>query len=148
MDIIGQAAWVAQLTNIEYFKHILAAFQDAAVKEGFRFCEGTETYVLSERELETLGRAVIRARSQYLAPRALNAELERWTEKAVDDGEGVSWVDAIVNALQKREIVLERVHQPTHADTFAESHTARIKEFFEAIDEDALFNGAPVHKSS
>ena len=148
MDIIGQAAWVAKLANIEYFKHILAAFQSAAGEDGFRFCEGTEIYVLSEKEVGHLGRAVIRARHQYLSPRALSAELERWTEKAIDDGEGASWVQSIMNSLQKREIVLERVRQRADTDTFAETHTARLKEFFEAIDEDTLVNGTPAHPTS
>lgn len=148
MDIIGQAAWVAKLANIEYFKHLLAAFQDAAIEEGFRFCEGTEIYVLSEKEMERLGRAIIRAKNLYLAPRALDVEVERWTEKALDDGEGVSWVHGIVNALQKREIVLERVHQRAEVDDFAETHKARLKEFFEAIDEDNLPDGTLVHKAS
>ncbi len=146
MDIIGQAAWVAQLTNIEYFKHILAAFQDAAVEEGFRFCEGTESYVLSERELENLGRAVIRAKSQYLAPRALSAELERWTEKAVDDGEGMSWVHAIVNALQKREIVLERVHQRVHGDATGEPQAAQIRDIYSDLEAETVAPGSMIHK--
>lgn len=111
MDITGQAAWVAQLAHIEYFKHMLAAFQVAAVERGFRFAEGTEPCVLTEEEIKHFGQVIVRARNKFISPLAVDAVAERWAETAAEDGYDAQWVRSITAALAKREIVMERVHQ-------------------------------------
>lgn len=124
MDIIGQAVWVHKHTNIEYFEHLLAAFQAAAISEGFDFIEGTEQYVLSEVELDHFGQAIYRARCRSLSPRATDSQLARWISDAVEDGGALQWVQTILNALQSRGIVLVRVHKRVYPDMAVEAHAS------------------------
>lgn len=148
MDIIGQAAWLHKLSNIEYFEHLLAAFQAAAIDKGFDFIEGTKQYVLSEGEIDHFGRVIVRAKCLFLCPRALDAQLDRWTEDAVEDGAAMQWLHTILDGLQKRGIVLRRVDPRVLSDVVAESQARRFREFYSDLDADRIVDGALVHKPS
>jgi hypothetical protein len=109
INIIEHAAWVHKLANEEYFEHILAGFQFAASEKGYRFVEGGKQRVLAEDEQEHFRRAIVRARLRFLMPKISAYDLDRLVERDSEDGYSEQWLASVLNALEKRGIVMEKI---------------------------------------
>lgn len=110
IDISGQAEIVWQQLNVQYFKAMLEAFQVAVRDRGFRFVSGHTPGVLSQDDKENFGRAIMRAKLQHVAPRIDPRDLARSIEDRTEEGEGVQWVDLMLDALAQQRIVIAEEH--------------------------------------
>lgn len=113
INIIEHAAWVDKLVNESYFEHLLAGFQSAALDKDYRFVEGEKQLVLSEDEKEHFGRAIVRARLRFIMPLISTDDLDRLVSRDSEDGYAQQWVACVVNALEKRGIVMEKFDPAT-----------------------------------
>lgn len=92
--------------NLKLFASILQAVETEALHCGWKFVKGEEHEEIPASVKHRLGTAAIRAKmihvSPFMAPEEMEAQVLRWGA----DGDGISWVDGILGALNAQGIAI------------------------------------------
>ena len=106
VDIRAYAEAAHRHANTALWGRVLDAFQTAAADRGYGFTRAPqETTQIDTVDMRAIGKAVIKARLSFIAPRA---DTEFLADRAFLEDEDLAWVESIVKALNSQGVYVRR----------------------------------------